>query len=112
MQTHEWFVIFLLLGFLGFLSITSHSTRIRAKETMTATHVKKNITVELYGEIENPGSYQCPIGTSLKELLQRAKIKRCADRKKIPFKKILLSDQRIEVPAKIGEPKKNSLEEK
>lgn len=115
MKTREWLAITLVFGFLIMNFTITWCARYEAQQALLETPLKKNLNIELVGAIEKPGIYQCPFGSSLGELLKKVKLQPKANPKKIPFKKILLTDQRIEIPQKkekVSSGKKISLEEK
>lgn len=115
MKTLEWLAISVILGFLGMTSVITNFTRVKTNRILSETSLKNTLTIELVGAIEAPGFYQCPMGSALSEVLKSAVPSKKANIGKIPFKKILLSDQRIEIPEKKGKGRgrnKISLEEK
>lgn len=58
------------------------------------------LAIELTGAVKKPGIYYILPGTSLKQLLKQAGVRKDADRPKIPYKKILYSQESITVPAR------------
>lgn len=115
MKIREWLAISLVMGFLVMNLITAKFTRYETKKILQESKCKKNLSIEIIGAIEKEGIYECPFGAKVGELLKNVKLLPQADRQKIPFKKTLLSNQKLEIPKKNGQPslrKKISLEEK
>lgn len=81
--------------------IVAKTSESRAKATLIKNPVPKQLEIQILGAVESPGIYTCAPGTSLKELLLTAKVKPAANKRKIGYKKILLSSQTIEIPEKI-----------
>ncbi len=100
MNLREWCVITFVLGFVAFAATTAKFSGFQAKKILQDNPPPKTISIHLSGAVQNPGYYACIPGTSLKELLKKAGIKSTANRRKTPFKKILLSDQEIQIPEK------------
>ncbi len=100
MTIREWVATSLVLGFLAFAAVTANFSLTRAKNILYKTPPPKKLTIFLTGAVQNPGEYECTPGISVKELLKKTDLKSSANRRKIPFKKILLSDQTIQIPEK------------
>ncbi|MDN3507133.1 MAG: hypothetical protein P0S96_07890 [Simkaniaceae bacterium] len=105
----EWCSIALVLGFLAFLVVGANFSTVRAEKNLESTPPPKDLAILVVGAVENPGEYTCIPGTALQEVLKKAGLKSSANRRKIPFKKILLADQKIEITEKKA---RNSEEEK
>jgi|GEM_PF-3059901 len=99
----EWCFIALVLGFLGLLGLNANFSTVHSKKLLKNTPPPKNLTIFVSGGVENPGDYVCQPGVALQEILKKAVLKSSANRRKIPFKKILIADQRIEIVEKKGE---------
>jgi hypothetical protein len=117
MQTREWVMIALFIGLLASLAAITHFSRIGALEEVKGriSTPRKTVVISLQGAVKVPGSYECPIGYTVKELLKNIPLSRDVDLKKIPFNKILYAPQEVVIPLKKGgslPPKKISLEEK
>ncbi|NGX58901.1 MAG: hypothetical protein KR126chlam3_00042 [Chlamydiae bacterium] len=100
MNLREWCVITFVLGFVAFAATVAKFSGFQAKKVLQDSPPPKTVSIHLSGAIRNPGHYACTPGTSLKELLKKAGIQPTANRRKIPFMKILLSDQEIQIPEK------------
>lgn len=111
MKDREWAVIVVVVGFVLMLGIHAQYTHIRTKTFLHLPDNQSEICVELSGALKHPGTYICQAGISVKKLLENIPLAPQADRKKIPYNKILLSSQGLEIPKKKGRTK-NSLEEK
>lgn len=83
------------------LVAVSECTRVSQAKLVSCRQAnQKVVQIHLTGAVESPGVYCCAPGTTLGKLLKGVKLLKNADRKRIEFKKILLSDQEIEVPSK------------
>jgi len=99
LHLREWVAIALVLGFFASVSLIAHFTQIRGDHLIEAylPLEKREIEIVIKGAVKKPGIYSCRPGTSLKKLLDQAGISDEANRRKVPFKKILFSSQTIEV---------------
>jgi hypothetical protein len=101
----EWTAVVFLIVFILILLIVAEATRVRAISVAQGAPElfpapQKQLQITLTGAVQNPGLYFCTPGTSLASLLKQAKLLKGADRKKINQKKILYSNQQIEIPFK------------
>ena len=76
MKTHEWAVIFLVMGLLTFLGVTSHQNRVKSQKNLRECEAPATITIYFTGAVKNQGPYTCPSGTTLKELLKQVKLQK------------------------------------
>ncbi len=60
---------------------------------------ESHLAIELTGAVKKPGIYYVVPGTSLKQLLKQAGLRKEADRKKIHYKKILYSEETLRIPS-------------
>lgn len=98
----EWILIALVLGFFCFVVALSERTGIKVdtSKDMKIARSQQEIQITLEGAVQAPGVHSCTPGISLRALLSQVDLSKNADRKKIPYKKILYSSQRIEIPRK------------
>lgn len=59
---------------------------------------EKILSIEVLGAVSKPGIYRVPEGTSLQEVLKRAKLKRFADTKEFALKEPLFTEKKIDIP--------------
>ncbi len=113
MFLREWVAIFVVLGFLGSLTLIEKYSRVSSRKIVAREHeaATRLLTIHLTGAVKKPGIYKCEPGSSLKNLLDSVGLIASANRKKISFKKILFTSQKIEIPEKKRVEKNFSLEE-
>lgn len=104
LHIREWAVIGVVGGLIAAFSCVSWFTRLHAKADLErwahATQNKKEIEITLIGAVKDPGKYLFSPGVTLKEVLQKVGLSKQADRKKINFKKVIYTSEKIEIPAK------------
>lgn len=97
----EWLVIALAIGFFVSIGLIAKLSTVSASSYLSReSSSKKMITITLKGAVVGEREYTCLPGTTLKELLKRVKLRKNADRKTLPLKKVLFTSQTIEIPAK------------
>lgn len=116
---HEWFIILVLLGFLGSLAIISYLSSQNASDYLKK-HPYQNLAgkcvqVEVVGEVRHPNIYEFPLGVSVKKVMAKAKPTALADRKNINIQakdslKQAVFDQKIYASCQIAVPKLQKLE--
>ena len=100
LHIHEWMIVLFLIGILALLTGVSHSCSSNAiadPEKPAHEVVKTDIEVFIEGFIEQPGKYVVKRGTTLKELLERAKLKPHADLRRLNLQRVLKKGQKIKV---------------
>lgn len=117
MKLREWVVISVVMGFMLCAALVAEFSEVGAKTSLIREkrEEKTVLTVTLSGAVEKPGNYECRPGSTLKQLLAKSGLTKQADRKKIPFKRVIYSSQTIEIPQKkrpVSRGMKISLEEK
>lgn len=104
LHLREWAIIGLVCGLIVACSSVSWFTRLHAKAHLEKwAEVKQNqteIEVTIVGAVKTPGKHLFLPGTTLKEVLQKAGLEKRADRKKINFKKVIYTSEKIEIPEK------------
>jgi len=102
LRFREWFVVYCVGGFL--LSLFLMETFSSAEHFPSLPHAKevkvRTIQVKVTGAVENPGEYEVYAGTSLQEVLKRAKLQQRADRRALYLKKRLFQSCELKVPQK------------
>lgn len=99
MLLREWGAISLFLGLISTIFfVASFSDQNRVK--ILPTQARALIEIKLTGAVKKPGIYHCEPGVTLKKLLGEVSLSKKADRKRIPFKKVLFSAQSIDIPEK------------
>jgi NADH:ubiquinone oxidoreductase subunit F (NADH-binding) len=99
----EWIVMALFLGCLGMLicsSMISQSRAMKCVELSVHQADVKKVLVTISGAVKRPGSYLVPVGSSVREAVKLAGISKDADRKNIPYKRVILGSCEIEVSKK------------
>lgn len=99
----EWTVVAVIGGFVLTVLAVSWLSQAPVKRrffTQQANYQGSLIEVHVEGAVKNPGVYYLSAGTSVKEALCQAGLQSRADRKRINFKRKILSPAHIEVPAK------------
>jgi hypothetical protein len=98
LYVREWAAIFLVLSLFLILGISSWrpSIRISGSRPCEATQIE----ITLMGEVAQPGVYLVSPGTTVKEVLKSISLLKSADRRQIPFKKVLFSSQTLIIPAR------------
>jgi len=101
------------MGFFGSICVIAKFSHVPSLRRENLTELsKEKITIHLRGAVKHPGIYTCDRGSCLNQLLRQVGLTKEADRKKIPFKKILFSPQTIYIFPKEQATKKFSLVEK
>ena len=114
LHLREWAAIGAVFGFLIAITLISTCSQVHSKKDLAANAPPSSIIITLLGAVDAPGEYECRPGISVKELLKQTHLKSAADRKKIPFKRILFHTQVLEIPEKnpsLSSKTKNSLVE-
>lgn len=95
----EWVISFVILGVVAslFLAVSSPST-ISSTEDIINEDVRIPVTVK--GLVEVEGVYQVVPGTSLKEIIQKARPLSGWDSERVYLKKVVLDSASIEVVEK------------
>jgi len=102
----EWVVIGVLGGAIAVLGAIAHFSKIRTQHCFANQkgiyQQAARIRVVVEGEVEFPGEYVMPAGSSVKELLKQARLKKGADRAKIEMQRELEDGQHLEIPKKLS----------
>lgn len=103
LRTREWFAVILFLTIFAFLIQRACNAGPERWPEWNGAPLPKPVilvVVQLRGEIEHPGRYHFPKGTTIEEALSEAKVKETADLSKLDLKKELKKGMTIHVPRK------------
>jgi len=95
----EWLVSFVVLGLVGslFFAVSSPSTILPVDDVVSQDIP---ITITVKGLVEFPGVYRAPPGTTLKEIMRKAKPLSGSDAEGLYLKKVVLDSSSVEVVEK------------
>jgi len=98
----EWALIALVAGFFGAITFIAESSRVSKPKFSSSIeeHLPSKIKIVLTGGVVQPGIYECDPGSRLGTLLSKIELLPAADRKKIPYKKVVYHSQSVEIPVK------------
>lgn len=99
----EWTAVLLIFGamatFCGIGWYQGHQANRFIQSEKGQKTAESNLAIELMGAVKKPGIYYVLPGTSLKQLLKQAGLRKEADRKKIHYKKIFYSEEAVRIPS-------------
>jgi protein involved in polysaccharide export with SLBB domain len=98
---HEWLVILFLIALFVILTLATHSCESQSlpQDEMTSHYiVNQYIEVSVEGAVENPGKYTIKKGTTVKDLLDIAKLTTSADLRHLKQDRVLRRGQIIKIP--------------
>ncbi len=106
----EWIAIALVGGLVILLAIVSWLPQLNLENEVAGYRVERakqpTIEIVLEGAVSHPGSYTFAPGVTVREVLKATSLLKEANRKEIPFRKVLLTSQTLVIPHKEANIKK------
>lgn len=103
LKSREWVSVFVVLA----LMLSLLAVRLIKDLALDVKYVKleaeaKNSQIAIYvtGAVQESEVYYVRPGVTVKSILEKAKLLNTADRKRIPFKKVLYHSQELAIPSK------------
>lgn len=101
LAVHEWLAIVSIISFMAMITFVSVSRRdAEVEENIPHYLTPQEFSVLIEGAVENPGSYQVKVGSTLQEVISLAKPRLEADLRKIKGAKPVRNGQVIKIPSR------------